>query len=188
MQSFIVGSAVLGGLVLALQLVLGLLGIVDLHHFELSHHDSPASEGLNLLSVRALAAGVAFFGVGGLFGLWLGGGILLAIPVALLTGGVVMLGVARVLRGLHQLEADYTVLIEEAIGERGTVYLSIPAAKSGSGKVHLTLRGRFTELPAVTLQGELPTGASVVVTDVIDGDTLVVVMDPLPPEVDDVVR
>lgn len=188
MQSLFVVSAILGGAVLTLQLVLGLLGIVDLHHLEAPHHDNPAHEGLNLLSVRALAAGLAFFGVGGLFGQWLGLGSLLAVPVGLVTGGVVMVGVARVLLGLRQLEADYTVLIEEAIGERGTVYLSIPAERSGRGKVHLELRGRFTELPAVTLQGELPTGASVVVTDVIDGDTLVVVNDPLTPEVDDVAR
>ncbi|HWA56122.1 MAG TPA: hypothetical protein VG692_02655 [Gemmatimonadales bacterium] len=189
MQSFFVVCAILGGAVLALQLVLGLLGIADLHHVELaSHHDHPAAQGLDLLSVRALAAGVAFFGVGGLFGLWLGLGGLLAVPVALVPGGLAMVGVARALRALRGLEADYTVLIEEAIGERGTVYLSIPAAQGGKGKVHLELRGRFAELPAVTLEGELPTGASVLVTDVIDDDTLVVVRDPLQPEVHDVVR
>lgn len=188
MQSLFVVSAILGGAVLTLQLVLGLLGIVELHHVEVPHHDNPTHEGLNLLSVRALSAGLAFFGVGGLFGLWLGLGSLLAIPVGLVIGGTVMVLVAKVLRGLRGLEADYSVLIEEAIGEHGTVYLSIPAAQSGRGKVHLELRGRFTELPAVTLQGELPTGASVIVTDVIDGDTLVVVNDPLTAEVDDVAR
>ena len=57
MQSLFVVCAVLGGAVLVLQLVLGVLGIADAHHVELaSHHDHPASEGLNLLSVRALAA------------------------------------------------------------------------------------------------------------------------------------
>ncbi len=187
MQSLFVVSAVLGGAVLTLQLVLGLLGIVELHHVEAPHHDNPAHEGLNLLSVRALSAGLAFFGVGGLFGQWLGLGWL-ALLVAIAAGGLMMTLVARVLLGMRQLEADYTVLVEEAIGERGTVYLSIPGQNSGRGKVHLELRGRFTELPAVTLQGELPTGASIVVMDVIDGDTLVVVSDPLTPEVDDVAR
>lgn len=187
MQSLFVVSAVLGGAVLTLQLVLGLLGIVELHHVEAPHHDNPAHEGLNLLSVRALSAGLAFFGVGGLFGQWLGLGWL-ALLVGIAAGGLMMTLVARVLLGMRQLEADYTVLVEEAIGERGTVYLSIPGQNSGRGKVHLELRGRFTELPAVTLQGELPTGASIVVMDVIDGDTLVVVSDPLTPEVDDVAR
>lgn len=187
MQSLFVISAVLGGVVLTLQLVLGLLGIVELHHVEVPHHDNPAHEGLNLLSVRALSAGLAFFGVGGLFGQWLGLGWFSLLP-AVAVGGLVMVLVARVMLGIRQLEADGTVLIEEAIGERGTVYLSIPANQGGRGKVHLELRGRFTELPAVTLQGELPTGASVVVMDVIDGDTLVVVSDPLRPEVDDVAR
>ncbi len=188
MQSLFVVCAVLGGAVLTLQLVLGLLGIAELHHLELTSHEHPASDGLNLLSVRALAGGVAFFGVGGLFGQWLGLGGALAALVGLLTGGVALVATARALLLLRRLEADYTVLIEEAIGERGTVYLSIPAARSGAGKVHLELRGRFAELPAVTQEGELPTGASVIVTDVIDGDTLVVVKDPLSPEVHDVVR
>jgi hypothetical protein len=179
MQSFFVVCAVLGGAVLTLQLLLGLLGSVELHHLELTSHEHPASEGLNLLSVRALAAALAFFGVGGLFGQWLGLGGVLSLSLGVLSGGVVMLAVARVLLALRRLEADYTVLIEEAIGERGTVYLSIPGAKGGKGKVHLELRGRFAELPAVTLEGELPTGVSVVVTDVIDDDTLVVVRDPL---------
>jgi hypothetical protein len=172
MNTFFLVCALLGGATLLLQLVLGLAGVVDGHHFDFSHHDHPATAGLDLFSIRSLAAGVAFFGVGGLFGIWLGIGGLLAIPIGIVTGGAALAGTAAVLRGMARLESDGSVLTEEAIGETGTVYLAIP--DGGRGKVHVVLRGRLAELDAVSRSGAIPTGSPVLVTDVIEGDTLVV--------------
>lgn len=172
MNTFFLVSALLGGGTLLLQLVLGLVGIADAHGVDLSDHDHPAAAGLDLFSVRSLAAGLAFFGVGGMFGMWLGLGAVFAIPIGLLTGGGAMAGTAAVLHGMARLDSDGSVLTEEAIGEPGTVYLAIPA--DGRGKVHVVLRGRLVELDAVSRSGEIPTGAPVLVTDVIEGDTLVV--------------
>jgi hypothetical protein len=185
MDTFFLVCALLGGGVLLLQLVLGIFGIVD-GHGDFSHHDHPASAGLDLFSVRSLSAGLAFFGTGGMFGAWLGLGSWLGIPVGLVTGGAAMVGVAAVLRGMGRLEADGSVLTEEAIGEPATVYLMIPA--DGRGKVHLTLRGRLVELDAVSRSGAVATGAQVLVTDVIEGDTLVVSPTNLLPEEDHDVR
>lgn len=190
METFFLVCAALGGVVLVLQLVLSFAGIAEAHQMDLPVHlDDPAvSEGLDLLGMRALAAGFAFFGVGGLFGVWLGVGGLLALPFALVLGGGALVGTAWAVRAIRGLDQDATPLVEETIGESGEVYLAIPAAEGGVGKVHVPLRGRLAEFPAVTRGAALPTGTPVMVTDVIEGDTLVVAALTLLPEVDDVSR
>jgi hypothetical protein len=185
MNTFFLVCALLGGGTLLLQLVLSLAGIVE-GHGDFGHHDHSASAGLDLFSVRALSAGLAFFGTGAMFGAWLGLGTWLGIPIGLITGGAAMVGVAATMRAMGRLEADGTVMTEEAIGEQGTVYLMIPA--DGRGKVHLTLRGRLVELDAVCRSGAVATGSQVLVTDVIEGDTLVVSPTNLLPEEDHDVR
>ena len=52
------------------------------------------------------------------------------------------------------------------MGTRGTVYLPVPASKSGVGKVHVSLQNRTMEYKAITSQQQLPTGAKIVVVGV----------------------
>jgi hypothetical protein len=97
-----------------------------------------------------------------------------------------MIGVATAMRAMLKLEDDGTVHIEGAIGLSGDVYLSIPPARRGVGKVHVVLQNRLVELQAVTTHTDaLPTGARVLVVDVVGPDTVDVVPDPvaLPSEV-----
>ncbi len=188
MGTFFLTCALLGGALLVVQMVLGALGI--------GHHDVPhglhhgdgggAHEGMNLLSFRALSAGLAFFGVGGLAGLATSFGLLAAIPLAVVFGGAATVAVAVATRAMLKLEDDGTVHIEGAVGLSGDVYLSIPPARRGVGKVHVVLQNRLVELQAVTTHADaLPTGARVLVIDVVDADTVDVVPDPvvLPSEV-----
>jgi membrane protein implicated in regulation of membrane protease activity len=177
--------AMLGGTVLVLQLLLGLVGLgfetADLHlegkdgFFKEGAH---ASDALNLLSARALAAGFAFFGIGGLVTLSAGLGPLLALPAALLTSAGAAVGTAVLMRGLTRLEDDGTVRIERAIGESGTVYLRIPGHRAGAGKVLLTLQNRTVECRAVTSLDELPTGTPIIVVDILGPDTVEVAPAP----------
>jgi len=181
MSAFFLTCALLGGGLLVVQLVLGALGIGhhDLPH-DLHHASGGAQDGLNLLSFRALTAGLAFFGVGGLAGLATPFGILAALPLALVFGGAATVGVATATRAMLKLEDDGTVHIEGAIGLSGDVYLSIPPARRGVGKVHVVLQNRLVELQAVTTHADaLPTGARVLVIDVVDADTVDVVPDPV---------
>ena len=62
-----------------------------------------------------------------------------------------------------------------AAGCEGKVYLTIPAARSGSGKVQITISDAVREYDAVT-ESETPlkTGASIRVVDVIDPSTVLV--------------
>jgi membrane protein implicated in regulation of membrane protease activity len=168
LQTFFLSCALLGGAVLVLQLLLGLVGMD--HHGAGDLHPG-ASEGLNLLGVRSLSAGLTFFGIGGLGGFALGLGAAAALPAALLLGAAAAVAVAAAMRALLRMDSDGSTRIEGAVGEAATVYLSIPGGRTGLGKVHLRLQNRTVEYQALSTH-PLPTGAHVVVVDVVGPDTV----------------
>ena len=191
MQTFFLTCAILGGGILIVQLVLGMLGFAhdgfDGHgEVHVDQHEG-ATAGLNLLSVRALSAGLGFFGVGGMAGLATGLGLLAALPLGVGLGLAAMFATALVTRWMLTLEDDGSVSIHGAVGVTGTVYLSIPGERKGTGKVLLTLQNRTVEYQAVTPQDALPTGASVLVVDVVGPDTVEVVPDPITKELSNAV-
>jgi len=194
MTTFFLVCAALGGGVLVVQLLLGLLGVVDAGgDMDASGghdggHGHIASEGLDLMSVRALSAGVAFFGLGGLTGLATPLGLVAAIPLALIAGTAAMFGTAVAMRWMLGFDDDGTVSIHGAVGATGTVYLTIPGERKGSGKVMLTLQNRIVEYQAVTSDALLPTGAPIMVVEVVGPDTVHVVADPTRKELSDAVR
>ena len=178
MFAFFVACAALGGALLVLQVVLALVG-ADHHHGDAhvaAHaHDGVAhavGHGLDLFSTRSITAGLAFFGVTGAAAAraeWRPG---LAAFVAVVAGLAAMLVVAWIMSQLLRLEDDGTVRVERAVGAPATVYLAIPGSRGGAGKITLTLQGRTVEYQAVTAGAPLPTGAPVVVVDVVSPDTL----------------
>lgn len=179
MTLLFLGCAALGALVLILQILFGLFGMG--HGLDaLEEGDAPGAAelgaGLELLSVRSLSAGTAFFGVGGLAALSLGlpGGP--ALLLALVAGLVGLVGTALLMRQVLRLESDGSIRIAGAIGAPATVYLPIPGRQGGPGKIQVALQGRTVELQAVTQEPQvIPTGASVVVVSVLDADTVEVV-------------
>jgi hypothetical protein len=177
-------SAAVGGGILVLQLLLSMVGMAD-HEFGGDHAD--AGEALNLLSVRSLSAGLAFFGLGGAAVQALGLPFLLALPVGVVAGGVAAVAVAKAMRLLLRMEEDGSFDLETAIGAEGVVYLSIPGARSGQGKVHLTPEGRLVECPAIS-DTALPTGTPVMVIGVLGGEIVEVVPSPVLGGILDVVR
>jgi hypothetical protein len=198
MFPFFLACLVLGGAVLVLQMLASAMGVEHGGH-DVAHdvpHEAPhglphgaphahphghaGAAGLDLLSVRALAAGVAFLGLGGLAALSAGLGAVPALVAGLAAGAIATVAVAAIMRSMLRLESDGTVAVAGAVGATGTVYLTIPGARTGPGKVHLALQGRTVELQAVTTEEPpIPTGASVLVVDVEPGDTVVVVRNPL---------
>ncbi len=170
MSSLFLTFLVLGAGVLAIQLVLGLVGMDGHGHFE--HGDG--SDGLDLFTIRALSAASAAFGVVGLGLMQVGLNGWLAAPVAIVASVAAAAGVAQTMRSLKRLEQDKSFQVEAAIGLPATVALGIPGAKSGEGKVHLIAHERFQEFNAVTTEDAIPSGTAVFVVDVLSPDTLVV--------------
>jgi hypothetical protein len=134
-------------------------------------HDSTGV--FTALSLRAMVAGIAFFGIGGMAALTSDLPTAPVFLIAVLAGGVALAFVQFLLVTLARLRNDGTARIEHAVGQVGAVYLSIPAARSGAGKIHINVNGRLLEYRAVTAdKAGLPTGAKVVVTAVAAPQTL----------------
>lgn len=185
MTTLFLTAAVIGGLLLIAQLVLGFFGgdHGDAAHHDAAHHGAShhahASDGLQLLSARAVSAAVAFFGIGGLGLASIGLPAVFALAGGSVLGIAAMFGVAWTMRSMLKFESDGSISIQRAVGSAATVYVPIPGSKAGAGKVTLTLQGRTVEYQAITAEGiALPTGMSVVVVDVHNDDTVEVA--PLP--------
>jgi hypothetical protein len=166
-----------GGGVVVLQFGASILGL---------HHDAPhhafghgeLNEGLQLFSVRSVAAGIAFFGVGALALQAFGMPASVAAVGGVATGGVAAVGVALLMRSMLRLESDRSFRLAETVGNSGDVYLSIPARRQGTGKIHITLQGRLMELDAMTPDDAIATGAQVLVIDTIAPSTVIVALQP----------
>ena len=175
MTPLFIACAAFGAMVLAAQIALSLFGLDGAHEGSGDFHigDASIGEGLELLSVRSVGAGTAFFGIAGLGAQSIGLPGILALPIGLATGIAALFGTAILMRQILRLESDGSLRIEGTIGLSGTVYLTIPAGQAGPGKVHLLLQGRTLELAAVTTADTaIPTGAPVVVVSVVDSETV----------------
>lgn len=114
--------------------------------------DVDTDSGISIFTVKSMTA---FFAVGSWTGLltctvasdklqWL------AIIFALLAGAAAMVGVAFAMRAIYKLQCNGAFEIEKIIGQQATVYVSVPPARSGRGKITLNAQGRYVELDAVT--------------------------------------
>lgn len=113
--------------------------------------DSDTDGGLGVFTVKGLTA---FFALGGWCGFatatFLPENVWLPILVSVLTGLAALLGVGFALRGIAKLQCAGNLDTEKLIGKTATVYVAVPASRSGRGKITLTAQGKFMELDAVT--------------------------------------
>ncbi len=114
--------------------------------------DAPEGDlGISLFTLKGITS---FLAIGGWVGLLVlqmdSGNIALSVILALVCGFVAMLLVALVMRALYKLQNSGNLDKEKLVGKTATVYVSIPPARSGRGKITLTAQGAYTELDAVT--------------------------------------
>jgi hypothetical protein len=170
--TFFLTLLVLGASVVAIQFVLGLIGVGD-------DFDTDASDGLDLFTVRAISAAAAGFGGTGLGLMQWGVPGLLALPIAGVVGLGTAYAIALLMQKMRRLDVDKSFQIGMTIGVPANVALPIPAARGGVGKVHLTAHSRFIELAAMTSEDAIPSGTQVWVLDTISHDTVLVGRSPL---------
>ncbi|HKH93702.1 MAG TPA: hypothetical protein VKA54_18000 [Gemmatimonadaceae bacterium] len=185
---------VIGGLAVLFQAVGAMIGLGsdtdsaehanpdDAHHVLSAAHADSALSVFNFRSVRAIATGICFTGLGGLLALRTFDG-LTATALGLLLGVSLYLFVAFVMRGFARLDADHSVHPLRAVGLQATVSLPIPPRSVGPGKVVLIVAGRRVEWPAIQDESALPdvviaAGTPVHVVDASDDTTLTVVSLP----------
>jgi len=147
------------------------------HDFDHSPHggDGNSSEGLKLLSIRAITAFLVGFGWAG--ALFLGNGTLLptATILAILCGCIFMGIIFVMMRALVSLKADGTMDYANAIGQTGHVYVTIPARRSGQGQVEIMIQGRLATILAITDYSQPLPPRSPVMVNGVEGKTLLIV-------------
>lgn len=98
----------------------------------------------------------------------------LVLIVSVLVGALLVTAVMYLFRWLSKMQQSGTIQPEEAVGCKGSVYLTIPADRSGEGKVQITVRGAIREYDALTDGDKLPNETPIRVTKVLNGHTVLV--------------
>ena len=137
--------------------------------------DAAGFDGLRIFTVRGI---IAFFVVFGWVGVLMdsaGVALPITIIVAAVCGFAMMIVLALLFRAILRLRNDGNTDNRNAIGTAGKVYLTIPPARTGEGKVQVMLQGSFVERNAVTDDEEaIPTGCEIIVVGVSGQTDLVV--------------
>ncbi len=186
-------SALIGGTVLICQFVMTLIGLggdadmgladdipddipdldsLDVPDVDAADHHVSSSWLFGIISFRTLVAAFTFFGLAGMAAYSANLAMPLQIVIAVLAGGTAMVVVHYLMQSFYRLSQTGTLRISNAVGKTATVYVPIPGAKAGQGKVQVKVQDRLEEFTAVTSAEEkLATGAKVVVVGVV-GRTL----------------
>lgn len=175
--------AVIGGTILVLQFVLLLFGAGGDTDVGGDHVGDPAHGGghdqsafLKLFSLQTVSTFLTFFGLVGLGTTPLGWSTATVSVTAIGAGIAALFVVAKMMRGLSRLQSSGNVDLKNAIGHTGSVYLRIPPAGQGHGRVLMHVQGRTVECRAISRADEIPTGATIRVLAHTDDDLLVVAL------------
>lgn len=140
--------------------------------------DLPDEMGMGSIRIFTFRGIIAFLVVFGWVGLAMASSdvrLYITLPVALICGFAMMLFIAVLIRAVMKLRGDGNVDNRNAVGVSGVVHLTIPALRTGIGKVHLMLQGSYVERDAVTdEETSIPTGSEIVVIGVSGQTTLIV--------------
>jgi membrane protein implicated in regulation of membrane protease activity len=181
LERFFAVCAAIGGITMLVRIVLMLLGAegsdiadADVADADLAETADVADGGFRIISLQGLTS---FFMMFGLVGLALSrqsqASAALSVAGGVGAGLLSMIVIAQLFRAMTRLQSDGTLNMLSAVGQTGTVYLTVKP-RSG-GKVSVVIQGRLCVLNAVT-EGDtpIPTGEAIKVDKVIDGRTLVV--------------
>ncbi len=99
----------------------------------------------------------------------------LLLTVAVLVGIGLVVVVMLLFKWLSGMQQSGNIdLRSSAVGCEGNVYLTIPAARSGEGKVQISINGAVREYDAVTDGDAIKTGTAIKVVDVLNDSTVLV--------------
>ncbi len=95
--------------------------------------------------------------------------------IAIAVGLVFVLAFVFMFRQVMKLSHDGSFKMQEAVGLKADVYLRIPAARTGRGKVQVSVKGSIHEIDAMTDNDtEIATGGQVQIVEVLGDDLLLV--------------
>jgi membrane protein implicated in regulation of membrane protease activity len=183
------GSTIIGGTLFILRTILFLIGgglgddlhidgdVYDGHDvdFDPDHGEAIADSDFSfkLLSMQGLTAFFMMFGLIGLALLRANLATAFTIVGGTAAGLFAVWLISLLFSQMKKLQSDGTVIIQNALGQTGTVYLNIPT--KGSGQVQVAVQGSLRIYDAVTEGNKaIPTGTKVRVVSILENNTLVV--------------
>jgi membrane protein implicated in regulation of membrane protease activity len=186
--------AVFGGTLMVLQLVMMIIGVGDTDSGDFDSGgdsigdtdngigDTDSDSGIGghshtvdifkVLSLRTIIAGITFFGLGGLAGLTGGTTKLISVLLAIASGLIAIYFVYYLYLSVANLKSDGSISEKTLVGSLGNVYIKIPAAETGTGKVLVNQQERTMEYEAVTAENELKAGTPIVVVRILSPTTV----------------
>ncbi|MBE0411749.1 MAG: NfeD family protein [Anaerolineales bacterium] len=176
--------AVAGGTVLLLKLLLMIFGIgggdaeVDFDAADLDYDISTdagyGSGGVfNFFSIQSIAGFFTMFGLVGMGLMQVNASDFWSFIGGLAAGVFTAWATGMIFLGMRKLHSEGTLVLSNAIGQQGSVYLTIP--ENGSGVITVTIQGSKRTLNAMSEKGQrIPTGSIVNVVGVKAGNILVV--------------
>jgi len=124
---------------------------------DLSHTDAP----FQLFSLRNLINFFLGFGWSGIsfYTTIESSGLLIA--VSFVVGIAFIMIFFVIIRQIQRLAEDNSFKVTNTLNQTATVYLVIPASKSGRGKIQISVKGSFHEIDAMTEGEKIDTGLTV---------------------------
>ena len=164
-----------------IQLIFTFLGIGDSDGMDIDLDSDGVTDILdadggpfNFFTVRNFLAFFMIFGWSGITYYNYGFSKTKTAVLAFISGIIAMLIVAFLFYYMMKLSQSGNMNLNYAPGKYGQVYIPIPEARRGSGKIQITFQGALREIEAVTDGERLSTGARVKVIKVLDDSTLLV--------------
>lgn len=173
---FFLACAIIGGVVFLLRLALMLIGLGDqgdISEVDAGNGDHASDEGFRFLSIQGMSSFFLMFGLVGLTVLRNGGAVWMAFAGAFGSGGFTVWLVSLLFKGMKRMQSDGTLRIQNAVGQEGTVYLTIPA--EGSGQVQVSVQGSLRMFEARSIHRvKISTGERIRVVEITAGNILLV--------------
>ena len=137
--------------------------------------DVTGFESLHIFTIRGIIAFFVIFGWVGVVMESANINLIITLVVAMICGFAMMVLIAYLFKMVMRLKSDGNTDNRNALGSAGKVYLTIPPARSGEGKINIMLQGAYVERNAVTDEDEsIPTGCEIIVVGTSGQTSLVV--------------
>lgn len=162
-------------LIMIIQTVMLVIGMDNEADMDIDDVPEMMDDGLTLFSVRGIVTMLAVTGWCAVAFVDSGMSDVLAVVISLALGFLALVGMAYLMRAVYRLQASGNIDVGNAVGKVAQVYIPIAANAEKTGKVTMTLQGKYCELDAITTVSEtLKTGSYVRVVAVDGAGVLVV--------------
>ncbi len=177
MQKIYWGCALIASTLFVVQFVLTLLGM-DHTDIDVDFDGSDTMDlgnGMNIFTMKNLVNFIMGFGWAGVCLKDSISSPFLLIVISVIVGMAFVAMFVFIYAKTRKLEKNGAFDIKDCQDRTAQVYLRIPAGGEGKGKVQISLNGAVQELDAITDEDAIPSGTTVKIVEVMEGDILKVV-------------